>query len=285
MLIGDKNLCQAAWLNSAPHHAYGRALKVGKEEIMGMLAAAEAWKARDHDAEWNQWLQWLDNIGKRVTSINGVTTSIIQPVGLSNKTPSLRILWDAGRLGITGTETAKLLLDTEPRIVVAGGTGTRPGNMPSTVTVTPWMMMPGDDKIVADRLVAVLSKPPKFENAAIPQGTPATVEGQWDVLITFGRGTAHHTLVLEQNQTALVGTHRGEYVEGDLSGTVAFNQVQLRSSQKMEGTRLTWDFLGSVSADTMEGSVNMGEYGEARWSATRHRYQAPGGIVRPVKTV
>ena len=121
LLIGDKNLCQAAWLNSAPHHAYGRALKVGKEEIMGMLAAAEAWKTRDHDAEWNRWLQWLNTIGKRVTTIPGISTSIIQPVGLSNKTPSLRILWDATRLGITGTETAKFLLDTEPRIVVAGG--------------------------------------------------------------------------------------------------------------------------------------------------------------------
>ncbi len=285
LLIGDKNLCQAAWLNSAPHHAFGRALKVGKEEIMGMLAAAEAWKGRDHDAEWNQWLQWLDQISKRVTALNGVTTSIIQPVGLSNKTPSLRILWDANRLGITGTETAKLLLDTEPRIVVAGGTGTRPGNMESTVTITPWMMMPGDDKIVADRLVAVLSKPPKFENPVVPQGTPAPIEGQWDVTITFARGTARHTLILEQAQTTVVGTHRGEYVEGDLAGTVAATEVRLRSSQKMEGTRLFWDFQGRVSGDTMEGTVNMGEYGEARWSATRHRYLTPGGIVRPVKTV
>ena len=285
LLIGDKNLCQAAWLNSAPHHAYGRALKVGKEEIMGMLAAAEAWKTRDHDAEWNRWLQWLNTIGKRVTTIPGISTSIIQPVGLSNKTPSLRILWDATRLGITGTETAKLLLDTEPRIVVAGGTGTRPNNMPSTVTITPWMMMPGDEKIVADRLVAVLSKPPKFANPPVPQGTPATIEGQWDVQITFALGTAHHTLILEQRDSTVVGTHRGEYVEGDLSGAIAANEVRLRSSQKMEGTRLTWDFQGRVSGDTMEGSLNMGEYGEAMWSAKRHQYTAPGGIVRPVKTV
>ncbi len=52
MLLGPKNLLQAAWLNSAPHHAFGRALKVGKEEIMGMLAAVEMWRKRDHDAEW-----------------------------------------------------------------------------------------------------------------------------------------------------------------------------------------------------------------------------------------
>jgi seryl-tRNA(Sec) selenium transferase len=30
LLLGDKNLLQAAWANSAPHHAFGRSLKVGK---------------------------------------------------------------------------------------------------------------------------------------------------------------------------------------------------------------------------------------------------------------
>ena len=55
LLLGRKDLVQAAWLNSAPHHAFGRSMKVGKEEIMGMLAAVEAWVKRDHDAEWKQW--------------------------------------------------------------------------------------------------------------------------------------------------------------------------------------------------------------------------------------
>ena len=52
LLLGQKDLVQAAWFNSAPHHAFGRSLKVGKEEIMGMLAAVEMWTKRDHDAEW-----------------------------------------------------------------------------------------------------------------------------------------------------------------------------------------------------------------------------------------
>ena len=55
LLLGQKDLVRAAWINSAPHHAFGRSLKVGKEEIMGMLAAVEMWVKRDHDAEWKQW--------------------------------------------------------------------------------------------------------------------------------------------------------------------------------------------------------------------------------------
>src|SRR5207253_682736 len=71
LALGEKSLLQAAWLNSAPHHAFGRSLKVGKEEIMGMLAAVEAWTKRDHKAEWTQWESWLDHISKRVTQVAG----------------------------------------------------------------------------------------------------------------------------------------------------------------------------------------------------------------------
>lgn len=285
LLLGEKTMLQAAWLNSAPHHAFGRSLKVGKEEIMGMLAAVEAWKKRDHEAEWKTWVSWLDHIGSRVSAVRGVSTNVIQPRGLSNRTPSLRISWDAAQVGITGTEVAKHLLDTEPRIVVGGGTGSRPDRMASTLTITPYMMIPGDQKVVADRLFAVLSKPPQIEAEPAATGDTASVGGQWDLRIEFTRGAVDHGLLLEQNRASLVGTHRGEFVSGDLMGTVAGNDVRFRSSQKIEGTRLSWEFRGQVSGDTMSGTVNMGEYGDARWQARRHAYQAPGGVVRPVKTV
>lgn len=284
LLLGDKSLLEATWLNSAPHHAYGRSLKVGKEEIMGMLAAVEAWPKRNHDAEWKRWEEWLDVIAKRVKQIDGVTTEVRNPNGLSNRTPSLIIKWDGAKLGITGQELAKTLLDTEPRIVVGGGTGSRPDNMQSSLAITPYMMIPGDEKVVADRVHAVLSKPPKFENP-IMSGDSSAVGGQWDVTITFGRGSATHAITLEQQGAKLLGTHRGEFVSGDLSGMVAGNDLRFRSSQKIEGTRLFWDFQGKLTGETMEGTVAMGEYGEAKWKAARHQYQAPGGIVRPVKTV
>lgn len=283
LLIGEKNLLQAAWLNSAPHHAFGRSLKVGKEEIMGMVAAVEAWPKRDHKGEWANWEGYIATISDAVKKVDGVTTSVIQPQGLSNRSPVLRIAWDGAKLGITGQELAKTLLDTEPRIVLGNASGSRPDRMGSSISITPYMMMPGDDKIAAGRIAALLSKPPKFEDPTVPQGNPATIAGQWEVKIDFGRGSALHSLVLEQDGSKISGTHRGEFVRGDLAGSVAADQVRLRSSQKIEGTRLSFDFAGTVGGDIMSGTVNMGEYGDARWTAQRHKYQMPGGIVRPVK--
>src|SRR5262249_4897737 len=205
LLLGEKTLLQAAWENSAPHHAFGRSLKVGKEEIMGMLAAVEAWVKRDHQGEWKQWEAWLDTIATRVSKIDGVTTKVLQPEGLSNRSPRLNISWDAAKVGITGQELSKVLLDSEPRVVLGGASGNRPDNMASSATIMPYMMMPGDDKIVADRFHAVLTKPPKFENPPVPSGEPTAVGGQWDIHLEFGRGSANHTVVLEQQAGRLVG--------------------------------------------------------------------------------
>lgn len=274
MVLGDKNFLQAAWANSAPHHAFGRSLKAGKEEIMGMLAAVECWKTRDHDAEWRQWIAELQTISTAVQKVNGVTARVSDPEGLSNRTPELRIEWDAVRIGITGQELSKLLFNTDPRIALAGGSGRRPDKMASGVSVVPYMMMPGDAETVAERLYAALSHPPKFGNPPIPTGEPAPVAGQWSLELRFVRGSAMHTLILEQHGSDLLGTHLGEFVSGDLTGTVRSDHVRFHGLQRIQGQTLSYDFTGTVTGDKMSGQVNLGEYGEAEWSAERHQYRA-----------
>ncbi len=285
LLLGDKNLLQAAWANSAPHHAFGRSLKVGKEEIMGMLTAVEMWKKRNHDAEWKQWEGWLEEISTSARRVNGVSARISSgEEGLSNRSPRLTIDWDASKIGITGLELSKLLLDTEPRIVLGSARGSRPDEMASAISITPYMMMPGDSTVVAQRIYTALSKPPKaVDPDPLPTGEPAKVAGQWEARIEFDRGFATHTLILEQQGEKLEGTHRGEFVSGDLRGAIARDLIRFRSSQKIQGTRLIYDFTGTVIGDKMAGNVNLGEYGKARWSAQRHSYQLPNGVIRPVK--
>ncbi len=269
LLLGQKDLLQAAWLNSAPHHAFGRSLKAGKEEIMGMLAAVEMWVQRDHKAEWAQWESWLNYIGGRVTTVAGVTTQILQPEDLSNHAPQLRIKWDAAAVGITGKEVEDRLLNGRPRIAVGGSSGVRPDGMASSVTIMPYMMQPDDYKIAAEALYSLLSKPPKFTNPVRPSGTPAQIAGQWDVRIDYLLGSSNHHLSIEQAGSGLSGVHNGETLKGPLRGTVYGNEVDFRSSQKIQGTSLSFEFRGTAAGDSMSGTVSMAEYGQGRWTATK----------------
>ena len=262
LLLGDKALVQAAWINSAPHHGFGRSLKVGKEEIVGMLAAVEVWAKRDHKAEWAEWETWLEHIATAVKRVDGVTTKVIQPEGLSNRTPTLQISWDSGKLGISGNEVHQRLLDTEPRIIL---------HQPAvnSVGVNPYMMAAGEEKVVAERLYAILSKSPKMERPDETDAAPENVAGEWKVQLDFVRGSAAHKLHLVQDGKRLSGSHRGEFESGELSGTVAGNRLQFRSSYPTLGTRVSYRFSGTVENGKMSGTVSLDEYGDARWSAQR----------------
>jgi L-seryl-tRNA(Ser) seleniumtransferase len=274
LLLGRKDLVKAAWVHSAPHHGFGRGFKVGKEEAIGMLAAVEAWVKRDHDAEWKRWTSWLEHIAGRVSKVPGVETSITQPNGLSNRTPSLRIRWDRERLGVGGDVVARTLLDTEPRIALAGGGGggRGAGNEPNMtgVSVTPYMMAPGDEKVVADRLFAILSKPPA-QAAAAPAPPATDLSGQWDVEIRYSAGRSTHALHLRQRGQEIDGAHRGDFVSRDLTGSIDGNTVRLRSAFGEErGDALSYTFNGTVNGDEMSGTLDLGEYLNATWAAKRH---------------
>ena len=276
LLLGRKDLLMSAWQASAPHHGPGRDNKVGREETLGMVAAVEAWVKRDHEAEWKTWLSWLDNISKRVSAIESVTTSVREPTGLSNKSPSLTITWNTARLHITGEEVAEELARTKPRIALGGGGGGRAsGADPGTtsISVTAWMMQPGDDKIVAERIFSVLSakRGPRSTDMPAPS---ANVSGRWDVDIEFFSSKSRHTLFIEQEGNWIQGSHQGDFTVRDMVGMIEGNEVKLRSVERRPGSSVTFIFSGTVSGDTISGPIHMGEYLNAKFTAKKHSYPA-----------
>jgi len=265
ILLGRKDLIQAAWVHSAPHHGYARSLKIGKEETMGMLMAVEMWMKRDHDAEWKMWISRLDYVAKRVGAIPGVTTSVKMPEGLSNKHPTLNIRWDAAKLGVTGRAVARHLFTTEPRIALPTGAGD------SGLAVVPYMMLNGEEKIVADRLYATMTAPPKVE-AAPSTAAPATdLSGRWNVRIDFLASSSEHVLHLKQQADTLEGTHQGDFLSRDLAGSIHGNEVRIASSvSERHGDSLQYEFTGTLTGEELSGTLSMGEYLGARFTAKRH---------------
>ncbi len=270
LLLGRKDLVQAAWVHSAPHHGYARSMKVGKEEAIGMLMAVEMWLKRDHEGESRQWHAWLNTIAAQVSKIDGVTTAVVDTTDLSNRTPTLNIQWDRKRIGISGTAVASQLLDTEPRIATPGG---RDQGDQAAISVTPYMMAPGDEKIIADKIYAALAGAPKPQPAKVPSPPAADLTGQWDVQIDYLASTSQHAFYLKQTGNRLEGSHQGNFVSRDLSGTIDGAAVQIASAYSAHGDSLNFRFTGTVAGAELSGTLDMGEYLQARWKATRHDYR------------
>ena len=269
MLIGQKDLCRAAFFQAAPHHNYGRAMKCSKEETMGLLAAVRQWYKRDHDAEQKEWLSWLQHIEGRVKTLPSVTTEYIQPEDLSNRAPTLRIHWDANTLKITGTELAARLDAGSPRILVDSATGVRPTKMTSSIAIMPYMMAAGDELVIADAIAEGLTHPGPYLDPPIPNGTPSEIHGKWAVSIQYSRGVGEQRFTLEQSGNSLKGMQNGDLYKAPLEGIIHADQVELKSEMQVSGNVIPWTFKGSVQGNNMQGSVSMGEYGNATWTAIR----------------
>jgi L-seryl-tRNA(Ser) seleniumtransferase len=269
LLLGRQDLVRAAWVHSAPHHGFARAMKVGKEEAMGMLAAVEAWVKRDHAAEWKTWMARLDHIARRVQTIPGVTTSVVEPTGLSNRTPSLRVWWPRDRVGLSGDEVSRLLFDTEPRIALPSARNPQDGSL-TGVSVTAYMTSPGDEHLIADRLHAVLSDSTRRTQATAPATPAGDLTGQWEVTVDFAAASSTHTFYLRQRGNQIDGAHRGDFVTRDLAGTIDGDAVTIRSNLgEQSGDSLSFTFTGKLVGSDLGGALDMGEYLRAKWNARR----------------
>ena len=267
LLLGNKELCKAAYYQAAPHHACGRALKCSKEETMGLLAAVTQWYKRDHAAEQKMWLSWMQGIEAKLKPIKSTRFEYLEPADLSNRATRLRVHWDASVVGITGSELVAKLDAGTPRILVFGD-GERP-NTASSITIMPYMMDPGESQIIGDAIYAVLSNPGPQPSVPVAGGTPAALNGNWAVTIEYFSGRGAQRFSLQQTGADITGTQHGEIYNGRLRGTVNGNAVELRSVMAVPGNPFTWTFKGEHQGGRMAGTVNMGEYGPAKWTAVR----------------
>jgi uncharacterized pyridoxal phosphate-dependent enzyme len=149
LLLGHKDLVRYALLNNSPHEdTLGRGQKVGKEEIVGMVKALECYLKEDHDALNAEWQHRLDLISAEISKVPGVSTKFFVP-DIANHVPHMEILWDK-RISATPRDIASALLASKPAIVLSTG------EEGEALSLNSFMLQPGEEKIIATCLAAVL---------------------------------------------------------------------------------------------------------------------------------
>jgi uncharacterized pyridoxal phosphate-dependent enzyme len=167
LLLGRKDLIEAALANTSPWEgAICRAMKVGKEEVMGCLAAVEAWQKMDLVALNRVWEQRVKRIATLVDTVPGVTTEIQIPEG-GNRYPTLTVHWDESAWKYTVSDCDRDLRAGDPRIEVL--TASNPSLVPAVTGHDPksqrhnrlqiisMTMQPGEELIVGRRLREILN--------------------------------------------------------------------------------------------------------------------------------
>jgi uncharacterized pyridoxal phosphate-dependent enzyme len=170
VLLGRKDLIEAALLNTSPYEgAVCRPMKVGKEEVMGCLAAIETWLKVDSEALYRQWNQRTQRIARLVGTVPGVKTQIYVPDD-GNRYPTLRVSWDQQGWNFSVMDCVQKLRDGEPVIEVlgpdnpSGVPGAREGSPnrkerrePGRLELVSMTIQPGEEIIVGQRLRSILS--------------------------------------------------------------------------------------------------------------------------------
>jgi seryl-tRNA(Sec) selenium transferase len=172
VLLGRKHLIDSALKNYNPYEgAVCRPMKVGKEEIIGMLTAIECWQKTDLVALNREWNSRVQRISKLVETVPGVTTKVYVPEE-GNSYPTLKVLWNEQKFGLTvpqcdeqlraGNPRIEVLTNNNPSIVPAVEEGSGGGDEkheapPNQLEIVSMTLQPGEDLIVGRRLREILS--------------------------------------------------------------------------------------------------------------------------------
>lgn len=143
LLLGRQDLIGAAQQAISPHDGIGRGMKVGKEEIVGLLAAVERYLKVDHEAEHCQMEAKVSHLIDAVSGV-GVRGALDVPE-IANHVPHAILEWDEAEKKLTAQDVVKQLLEGEPSIAVSRQ---RQGGLRISV----WLMRGDEHQVVARRL-------------------------------------------------------------------------------------------------------------------------------------
>jgi L-seryl-tRNA(Ser) seleniumtransferase len=147
LMLGKKALLDLIPLHAPPNPHIGRPMKVGKEEMAGVLAAVERYLKLDHElrleyceetvADWNGALNMLPG----VQATRGWPNEAGQPL------PRSHVQLDPARY--QRDAVVKAMLNGDPPVTIASG-------QHNDVLLNPMTLEPGEETIVLKRLMEVL---------------------------------------------------------------------------------------------------------------------------------
>lgn len=146
---GEKDFIRNIYLQN---RGIGRGMKVGKEGIVGVIAALEAWKSRDHEAIRARERKALDLWAETLSGRPGVTATIV-PDPTDNPLDRLKLAIDSKEARITAWDFAAAMARGNRPVIVRDHEAEH-----GYIFLDPCNLHPDQEFIVAERLVEELER-------------------------------------------------------------------------------------------------------------------------------
>ncbi|WP_156436171.1 hypothetical protein [Bradyrhizobium pachyrhizi] len=254
IVLGRERLCKAIWWNGAPHQAFGRAMKVGKEEVVGAVVALDRWiNFRTAANERDQWLPRLKRIESQLNFLPGVATEVLSWPG-SVTAVRLKVSWDQNDVPFSAEDLRLALLQQRPRILIHDFWST-----PTSIVLDPVNLRDDEAEMVGRALADAFSKPRCIAEPRSRLPAEADLSGSWRVEVEFLHGSATHRLDLQQNEALVSGFHHTGSSSGRLSGEVHGGHIRFEAMHEQIPISLFYGFEGKLVEDRIiSGTVRLG---------------------------
>ncbi len=148
---GQRGLIASGEIVGPPHHGIGRAMKVGKEEIVGLIVALQRFVERDEAAEVVAWRAKLQYIASALDNVAGVHVDVADPATHDVAVPTVSIRLDETFLGRSAYDVLNELSAGDGGVFLNEERAWQ-----GVLGVNPIALRDGDECAVANRLRAVL---------------------------------------------------------------------------------------------------------------------------------
>ena len=96
------------------------------------------------------------------------------------------------------------------------------------------------------------------------------VTGKWQLTVETSAGTGTPTMTLKQSGDSVTGHYSSAALgEADVKGSIKGQAITLQLNVELQGTALVVTYAGTVDADNMKGTVDIG--GQANGTFTGKR--------------
>nr|BAG82743.1 putative selenocysteine synthase [uncultured bacterium] len=151
LCVGRKEIIEAMRVNGNPNHSIGRPMKVGKEEMVGLLTAVKLYVARDHEARASQDEETVSGWCMELSRRPGVHAERAFPNEAGQPLPRAKVTIDAAKAGMSRDDVVAQLRNGSPSIEVS-----QAGS--DVLYLNPMTLADGEEQIVLDRLLEILGR-------------------------------------------------------------------------------------------------------------------------------